>query len=196
MRRSEAGGDLRSSSRFKVQSDAILEVPAIYRSAPCSPDKPLLNVLGPVFEDALEFEHELAGVCTVDEAVIEAEGEVLRGADGDGVVAVCVGEDDGLFIEGADREDGRLGLVDDGGGELVAEDAGIGEGEGGTDDFVGQEFLRAGAEGEVGDGEGEGGERAPVGVADDGNDKAPVERDGDAEMDGLVVADGEAGGAV
>ena len=89
-------------------------------------------------------------------------------------------------------EDGRLGLVDDGRGELVAEDAGVGEREGGTADLVGREFLGAGALGEIGNGAGQISEAALLGLADDGNDEAPIERHGDAEMDVPVVADGEA----
>ena len=121
--------------------------------------------------------------------MVEAESEVLHGADGDGVVALGVGEHHGLFFEAADAEDGRLGLVDDGRGELVAEDAGVGEREGGPADFVGREFLGAGALGEIGDGAGQIGEAALLGLAHDGHDESPLERHGDAEMDVLVVAD-------
>ena len=62
--------------------------------------------------------------------MVEAEGEALDGADGDDVGAVLVGDDEGFFVEAADAEDGDLGLVDDGCAELLAEDAGVGEGEG------------------------------------------------------------------
>ena len=81
--------------------------------------------------------------------MVEAEAEGLHGADGDGVVAFGVGEDDGLFAQAADGEDGRLGLVDDRCAEFAAEDAGVGEGEGGALDFFGQELLGAGACGEI-----------------------------------------------
>ncbi len=152
----------------------------------------LADLLVPAFQRLFEFEHEFAGVGAVDEAVIEAEAEVLHGANGDGVVAFGVGEHGGLFAQAADGEDGRLGLVDDGHAELAAKGAGVGEREGGSADFVGRELFGAGAEGEIGDGAGEIGEAALLGLADDGHDEAPVERDGDAEMDVLVVADGEA----
>ena len=95
---------------------------------------------------------------------------ILHGADGDGVVAFGVGEDDRLFAEAADGEDGGLGLIDDGRAELAAEDAGVGEGEGGAGGFVGHELLGAGAEGEVGEGAGEIDEAALLGLADDGHD--------------------------
>jgi hypothetical protein len=73
-------------------------------------------------------------------------------------------------------------LVDDGRAELFAEDAGVGEGEGAAGDFVRLELLAAGALGEVGDGAREAEEAALFGLLDDGNDEAPVERDGDAEL--------------
>ena len=146
----------------------------------------------PGFEDSFEFEHESAGVRAVDEAVVEAEAIHLDGADGDCVVAFGVGEDDGLFAEAADGEDGGLRLVDDGGAELAAEDAGVGEGKGRAGGFFGQKLFGAGAECEVGEGAGEIDEGALLGLADDGHDESPLEGDGDAEMDVLVVLDGRA----
>ena len=86
----------------------------------------LADVFGPVFEVLFEVGHELAGVGSVDDAVIEAEGEALDPADGDGVVAILVGEDDGFLVEAADAEDCGLRLSDDGHSELLAEDAGVG----------------------------------------------------------------------
>jgi len=77
---------------------------------------------------------------------------VLDGADGNGVVAFSVREHDGLFSECADGENGRLGLVDNRRAELVAEDAGVGERERGSADFIGRELLGACARGEVVDG--------------------------------------------
>jgi len=97
----------------------------------------LADVFGPVFEVGLEVGHELAGVGAIDGAVVEAEGEALDAADGDAVLAVFVGKDYRLFVEAADAEDGGLRLGDDGGSELLAEDAGVGEGEGAAGDFVG-----------------------------------------------------------
>ena len=115
---------------------------------------------------------------------------MLHGADGNGVVAFGVGEDDGLLAQAADGEDGRLRLVDDRRAELAAEDAGVGEREGGAGDLVGHELLGAGALGEIGDGAGDVDEAALLGLADDGHDQSPLERDGDAEIDVLVVVDG------
>ena len=122
--------------------------------------------------------------------MVEAEAVELHGADGDGVVAFGVGEDDGLFAEAADGEDGGLGLVDDGGAEFAAEDAGVGEGEGGPGGFVGEELFGAGSKGEVDEGAGEIDEaRAAPGLADDGHDEAPLEGNRNAEVDVPVVLD-------
>ena len=81
---------------------------------------------------------------------------------------------------------------DDGRAELLAEDAGVGEGEGAAGDFVGSELLVAGAVGEVDDGAGDAEEVLLFGLLDDGDDEAPLERDGDADVDVLVVEDGVA----
>ena len=85
-----------------------------------------------------------------------------------------------------------LGLIDDGRAELLAEDAGVGDGEGAGADFVGLELLGAGALGQIGDGAGDAQEAVLLGLLDDGNDQSPFERDGDADVDVLVVADGVA----
>ena len=122
--------------------------------------------------------------------MVEAEAVVLHGADGDGVVAFCVGENDGLLFQRAYGEDGGFGLIDDGDAEFVAEDSGIGEGKGGSADFVGGELFGAGAAGKVGDGAGEIGEAALFGFADSGHDESPLEGDGDAEIDAGVIVDG------
>ena len=98
----------------------------------------------------------------------------------------------GFLVQAADAEDGGLRLVDDGRAELLAEDAGVGEGEGAAGDFVGRELLGAGALGEVDDGAGDAEEVLLLALLDDGDDQAPVERDGDADVDVLVVEDGVA----
>ena len=55
--------------------------------------------------------------------------------------------------------------------------------------LVGHQLFGAGAEGEVGEGAGEIDEAALLGLANDGDDQAPLERYGDAEIDVLVVLD-------
>ena len=98
----------------------------------------------------------------------------------------------GLLVEAADAEDGRLRLVDDGHAELLAEDARVGQREGAAQDLVGFELLAARALGEVGDGARDAQEVLLLGLLDDGNDEAPLQRHGDADVDVPVVADGVA----
>lgn len=52
----------------------------------------LADVLTPAFQGFLQQGHELVGDGSVDEAVVIAEREVYDRADGDGVVAIFVGE--------------------------------------------------------------------------------------------------------
>src|ERR1700722_5561567 len=90
----------------------------------------LPDIFGPIFEIVLEVSHEFAGVGTVNGAVVKAEREALDAPNCDGVLAVFVGEDDGLFVEAADTEDCGLWLGNDGRAELFAKDAGVSEREG------------------------------------------------------------------
>src|SRR5579863_7347035 len=90
----------------------------------------LADFFAPVFHGLFYEGHELIGDGAVDEAVVVAEREVDDGADGDGIVAVWVGDDERHFRDTADAHDGGVGLVDDGQAEDGAELAGIGDGEG------------------------------------------------------------------
>ncbi len=128
-------------------------------------DRDLSDVFGPVLEVSFEVRHELAGVCSVDDAVIEAERKALDVTDGDRVVSVLVGEDLGFLVEATDAEDGSLRLVDDRRAELLAEDAGVGESEGAAGDFVRCELLAASALGDIDDGAGDAEEVALLGFA-------------------------------
>ena len=133
--------------------------------------------------------HELVGDGAVDEAVVVAERQVDDGADGDGVVAVFVGDDHRLLGDAADAHDGGVGLIDDGQAEDGAELAGVGDGESRAFDFFGLELLVAGALAEVGDAALQSEEVEVAGVLEDGNDESPIERDGDADVDVAVIAD-------
>ena len=121
--------------------------------------------------------------------MVVADAEMHHGADGDGIVAVFVGDDDGLLDDPADAHDRDLRLVDDRHAELGAEDSRVGDGEGATLDFVGLELLGASALAEIADGALQSDKAALLGVLDHGHDQSPVEGDGDAEVDGRVIAD-------
>jgi len=149
----------------------------------------LADFFAPGFEILFDLGHELVGDGAVDEAVIVAESEMDNGADGDGVVAVGVGDDERHFGDAADAHDGGAGLVDDGQAEDGSELAGIGDGEGGTFDVFRLELFGAGALAEIGDTALQAEEVEVSGVLEDGDDEAPVEGDGDAQVDFGVVAD-------
>ncbi len=83
----------------------------------------LADVFGPVLQGVFYLGHELACVSAVDDAVIEAERQANDATDGDRIGAVFIGDDEGLFEEAADAEDGGLRLGDHGRAELFAEDS-------------------------------------------------------------------------
>ena len=97
--------------------------------------------------------------------------------------------DDRLLGDTANAHDRHLWLVDDRHAELGSEDARVGDGERSALYLVGLELLGAGTFAEIGDGALQADEAALLGVLDDGDNESPVEGDGDAEVDGRVVAD-------
>jgi hypothetical protein len=115
--------------------------------------------------------------------VVVAEREVNDGADGDGIVAFFIGDDQRLLGDAADAHDRRVRLIDDGQAEDGAELAGVGDGEGGAFDIFGLELLAAGALAEVGDAALQAEEVEVSGILEDGDDESPVEGDGDADVD-------------
>src|SRR5208283_3464087 len=147
------------------------------------------DFFAPGFEIFLDLGHELVGYGAVDETMVVAERQVNDGADGDGVVAVFVGDDERHFRDAAYAHDGGVGLVDDGQTEDGAELAGVGDGEGGTFDVFGLELLGAGTFAEVGDAALQAEEVEVSGVLENGDDEAPVEGDGDADVDASMVTD-------
>jgi hypothetical protein len=68
------------------------------------------EVLVPGFEGFFEFGHELATANAVDEEVIEAEAEVLHGADGNGIVAFGADEDGGFVAKATGSRNAIRGL--------------------------------------------------------------------------------------
>src|SRR5580704_7861917 len=70
-------------------------------------DAYLADFFAPGFQILFHLRHELVGYCAVDQAVIVAEGQVNYGADGDGVVAVLVSDDQRHFGDAAYAHDGR-----------------------------------------------------------------------------------------
>ena len=95
----------------------------------------------------------------------------------------------GALLDGADAEDRQLRLVDDRHPELGAEGARVGDREGAAVHLLVLELLGAGARGEVDDAAAQVEQVALLGAMDHRHDQAPVERDGDAEVDVLRVDD-------
>lgn len=148
----------------------------------------LAHFLVPRFQILLHHGHELVGDGAIDQAVIVAEGEVNDRTDGNRVSAVFVGNHHGLLGDAAYAHDRGVGLVDDRQAEDGAELAGIGDGEGGTFDVFGLEFLGASALAKVGDAALQAEEVEIAGVFEDGDDESPVERDGDSHVDLAMIA--------
>src|SRR5690242_13513815 len=111
------------------------------------------------------------------------------GTNGDGVVAVFVGDDHRLLRDSANAHDGGVGLGDDGESEDGSELAGVGNGEGGALDVFGLELLGAGAFAEIGDAALQTEEVEVSGILEDRDDQAPVKGDGNAHVDLAVIAD-------
>jgi hypothetical protein len=147
----------------------------------------LADFFAPGFQILFDLGHELVGDCAVDEAVVVAEREVNDGADSDGITAVFIGDHHRLLGNAANAHDGGVRLVDDGQTKDGAELAGVGDGEGGSFDVVGLEFLGARALTEIGDAALQAEEVEVAGVFEDGDDESPVERNRDAYVDMAVI---------
>src|SRR5260370_25015519 len=121
--------------------------------------------------------------------MVVAQGEVNHRTDGDGICTVFVGNHHGLFGDTTDSHDGHVRLIDDRQTENGAKLAGVGDGEGCTFHVSWHELLRTSALAEVGDTalQSELGEF--VRVLENWDYESPVERNGDAGVDMLLVAD-------
>ena len=121
--------------------------------------------------------------------MVVAECEVNYGTDGDGICSVFVGDHHGLLGDAADAHDGCVRLVNDGQTEDCSKLAGVGDGEGCALDIGGQELFCTGALAKIGDATLQSEEVEFVGVFEHGDDESPIERNGDAGVDVLVVAE-------
>src|ERR1022692_2513096 len=130
----------------------------------------LQQLFAPVLQELLHLGHELVGHRSVNDAMVIANAEVHHRTDGDGVIAVLVGNHDRLFQDSAHAQNRNLRLIDDGHPEFSAKNAGVGDGERPTLHFVGLQLLGAGTLAEVGDGALQSHEAALFGVLDDGHD--------------------------
>jgi hypothetical protein len=151
-------------------------------------DAMLADFFAPGFDILFHLSHELVGDCAVDKAMIVAQGEVDDGADGDGVGAIFVGYNHGLFGDAADAHDCGVRLVDDGQSEDSAELARVRNSKSGTFNIVGLELLGASALAEIGDTALQSKEIQVARILEDGNDESPVQRDSDAHVNLAVIS--------
>src|ERR1019366_677008 len=108
-------------------------------------------------------------------------------ADRNRVLAVLVRNHFGFLVKAADTQNRGLRLVDDRGAELFAEDTRIGEGERTAARLIRSQLLIASAVRQVDDGARHSEEVTLLALLDDRDDQAPIQRDGDANVDVLVV---------
>src|SRR5277367_6918759 len=144
----------------------------------------LQDAFRPIFPGMLQYGPELVGYGAVYYPGIVGERQVDHAANGDRVVNYYR-----ALFDGAQAQDGYVRLIDYRQTEQAAEDSGIGDGERAFGDFVGFEFLGAGAFGEIVHGARDAQEVFFFGVFDDRNDQAPIESDGDADIAFLVQDD-------
>ena len=137
-----------------------------------------------VLEPVLDAGHEVVRHRTIDQAVIETEGEEPHRPDRNGIV-----DHDGALLDGADTEDRDLRLVDDRQAELRAEPAGVGDREGTVFHLVRLELLGPRAVGEIGDCAAQPEQVLLVRRLHDRDNQAPLEGDCDADVDVLLVDD-------
>jgi hypothetical protein len=149
----------------------------------------LADFFGPGFQIFFHLGHELVGYSAIDQAMIVAEREMNDGTDGNGIVAIFIGDDHWLLGDSTDAHDRGVGLIDDRESEHCPELARVGDGEGRAFYIFRLELLGAGAFAKVGDSALQAKEIQISGVLEDGNDQSPVECDGDAHIDVAVVVD-------
>src|SRR5713226_4110608 len=176
---------LRTLSRCRLgignRRDTATKPPGSVHESPTTSHYRLKDRLGPVFERFLDLVEELVGDGAVHHAVVVAQGDIAHRADGDGVV-----DDHRALFDGPETEDAHVGLADHRQPEQAAEYARVGDGEGALLDFFGLELFRAGALGEVVHVALDAEDVFLVGVFHHWDEQAPVERDGDADVDFLV----------
>ena len=108
--------------------------------------------------------------------MVEGQGHVSASANRDGVI-----DDHGALFDAAHAEDGDLGLIDHRQSEDVAEDAGVGDGEGAALNLIGLELLVTGSLREIIGSTGEPEQVQVVGLMHHRNDQTPVQSHGEAD---------------
>jgi hypothetical protein len=139
-----------------------------------------------VFHETGDAVEETASAAAVEDAVVEAEGEF---GDGVGLEGTGGFVPDGLFGACAEAEDEVLFREGDGGGPEDAEGAVVSDGGDAEAACFGREASVAGGDDELIVVDDEFGEGLAVDLADDGDEDAVGDFDGEAEVDGVGVDD-------
>src|SRR5271166_2851364 len=184
------------AGRSRHRPAPLLEIDTKIKIPPVANDKggtpsicDLSDFFAPGLQILLHLRHELVGNCAVNQAVIVSQSEVNDGANGNGVIAVLVGDYHGLLGDAAYTHDCGVRLVDDGESEDGAELAGIGDSESGAFDVFGLELLGAGTFPEISDAALQTEEVQIASILQHGDDESPVECYGNAHVDEAMIAD-------
>src|SRR5215471_14338328 len=99
------------------------------------------NVLVKFFQVVTHCNHELVGFSAIDDAMIVAQDQTNDMADSNRVVAMLIRYDYRLLEDPTHPQDGDLRLKNDWRAELWPENSRIGNGDGATLDFIGNQLL-------------------------------------------------------
>ena len=150
----------------------------------------LPDFFAPIFDGFLQLGHELIGDGAVDQPMVVAESQVDDGADGDGIVAIFVGDNDqGILVIPPTPRIAEFGWLMMRQSENCAELAGIGDRKCRTFHLIRFELLGASPFSQIADPALQTEEIQLVGILQHWNDQAPVERDRDTNIDVAMVAD-------
>src|SRR5262245_19752973 len=116
--------------------------------------------------------------------MIKSKRQKYHGPNGNLVI-----DDDRPLGDGADAKNGYLWLVDDGCSQQASEDTWICNREGAALDVLGSQLLLPRSLCQTGSRLGDSQETFFVGILDNRNDEAPVERDCHTDVDLLLVED-------
>ena len=107
------------------------------------------GILAPGLQVLLHLRQECVRAGTIQDAVVEDEGEVHHGTDRESVIAGRIGDDHNTLLNGTCPQDAALGLIDDRHGKERAADAVIGQREGAASNLIWQQLAGPRPVGEV-----------------------------------------------
>src|SRR6266481_312090 len=155
-----------------------------------------MEVLADVFIEVFKVlsygHHELVRVCSVNNAVIIAQGQPDDVPHGDGVIAIFIGDHNWLLEDAAHAQDRNLRLQDDGCAELRSKNSRIGDGDGAALYVIRHQLFAACALAQIGDGALQADEAQVFRALHHRHNQSPLQGNGNSNVDGLVILDGVA----